>query len=105
MLEKLKTKLASRKFILALLASISGIATAFSGYGGDIGLICGIVLAVISVATYIVTEGKIDAAGVTLTAEAIQKIITLVNEATEESENEDKTEDTSDSTTTETTSE
>jgi hypothetical protein len=77
MLEKFK----SRKFILAALGVISGIATVLSGVGGTVGLVAAIVVIVASVITYIVTEGKIDQAAVNLTYDSIKKIIELIKEA------------------------
>ena len=74
MLEKLK----SRKFLLALLGVVAGGASALTGQGGTVGLVSGIVVVLVSVITYIVTEGKIDAAAVTLTTDAIQEIYDLV---------------------------
>jgi regulatory protein YycH of two-component signal transduction system YycFG len=81
MLEKFK----SRKFILAALGVVSGIATVLSGVGGTVGLVAAIVVIVASVVTYIVTEGKIDQAAVNLTFESIKKIIELIKEAEKES--------------------
>lgn len=70
----------SRKFILAVLAAISGVAISLSQFGGKVAVICAIISAVIPPVTYIITEGVIDARAVNLTAEAAQQVITIVKD-------------------------
>lgn len=74
MLEKLK----SRKFLMAAASVVIGILTMFGVPDSLLALISGAALIVIPVITYIFTEGKIDAAAVTLTAEAAKQIMALI---------------------------
>ena len=53
-------KFLSRKFIIALLTGISGIALAFTELGGKVGIISGIIVTIISTVSYIIVEGKLD---------------------------------------------
>lgn len=71
MLEKFK----SRKFIVAVLTMILGVATALTETGGKIGAICGIIAAFAAAAVYIIVEGNIDAKAVQLVTEAATEII------------------------------
>ena len=61
-------KLTSRKFLLALVGMVSGLALAFGVEGSEIervvGIIGGIVTAAGSIVTYINGEARIDAAAV-----------------------------------------
>lgn len=70
MLEKIK----SRKFILAVISAISGVAISLSAMGGKVGLVCAVISAIIPPITYIITEGVIDARAVGLTQKAIGDI-------------------------------
>jgi hypothetical protein len=79
-------KLTSRKFWITLLVAIGGAATALSGVGGTVGLVAGIVVAALSAISYVVVEGRIDAKSVDLTADAIKKIISLIDEHNKEKE-------------------
>lgn len=71
MLEKFK----SRKFIIAVLTMVAGVATALTETGGEIGTICGIIAAVAGAVVYIVVEGNIDAKAVQLVTDAATEII------------------------------
>lgn len=57
-------KLSSRKLWMAIAGIATGIAMALGAESTEIGTVAGAVTAIISVATYIITEGKIDAEGV-----------------------------------------
>ena len=61
-------KLTSRKFLLALVGVVSGLAMAFGVTGDDITHavtdVAGIITALISAVTYIMAEAKVDAAAV-----------------------------------------
>lgn len=70
MLEKIK----SRKFILAVISAISGVAISLSAMGGKVGLVCAVISAIIPPITYIITEGVVDAKAVGLTQKAIGDI-------------------------------
>jgi len=65
-------KLSSRKLWLAIAGVATGIAIALGVDTSDISTVAGAVTAILSVVTYIVTEGKIDAAGVAKAVEAAQ---------------------------------
>lgn len=69
-------KLTSRKFLLALVGVVSGLAMALGVDGGEltdtIGRIAGIVTAAASAITYINAEAKVDAAAVGQAAEEAQ---------------------------------
>ena len=73
-------KLKSRKFIIAVLSAIGGVAVSLSALGGKIGVICAVISAVLPAVTYIIIEGVIDAKAVDLTAEAAKHIITIVKD-------------------------
>jgi hypothetical protein len=57
-------KLSSRKLWLALAGIATGIAMVLGANSNDISTVAGAMTAIASVATYIITEGKIDAEGV-----------------------------------------
>lgn len=71
-------KLKSRKFLAALVGVITGLAMIFGLDGEIINTVCGAVMAIGSVVTYIVTEGSVDKAAVsdaiTLTEDAIKML-------------------------------
>lgn len=73
-------KLKSRKFIIALLSAIGGIAISLSQFGGKTAVICAVISAIVPAVTYIIAEGVIDAKAVDLTAEAAKQIITIVRD-------------------------
>ena len=68
-------KLKSRKFWAALLGVAVGVGLAFGVDGDSITAVAGAVTALVSVVTYIRTEGKIDAEAITVTVEAIQEAV------------------------------
>jgi phage shock protein PspC (stress-responsive transcriptional regulator) len=57
-------KLSSRKLWMALAGVFTGIAMALGADSTDVSEVAGAVTAIVSVVTYIVTEGKIDAESV-----------------------------------------
>lgn len=57
-------KLSSRKLWMALAGVFTGVAMALGADTTDVSEIAGAVTAIVSVVTYIVTEGKIDAESV-----------------------------------------
>lgn len=78
----LMRRLTSRKFIMALLGVVIGLATALGVEGSEIvelvGMIGGVMAAVGSAVTYIKAEAKVDAARATVTpmiAEAEQETV------------------------------
>ena len=58
------TKLTSRKFLTCVAGVIMGVCMVFGVDEGDVSTIAGAVTAVVSIASYIYTEGKIDAEAV-----------------------------------------
>ena len=82
-------KFTSRKFIIAVLTIVAGVATALTEVGGEIGAICGIVAAIIAAVAYIIVEGNIDAKAVQLIKEAAESIVDYVkgDEAETDTEN------------------
>lgn len=67
-------KFKSRKFWLTLIATLSGIATTLMGVDGEVGIIAGMVVAVLPTIVYVITEGKIDAKAVGMVAEDITEV-------------------------------
>lgn len=74
MLDKLK----SRKFLMAVASVIVGILTMLGLPDNFIALVSGAALVIIPVITYIATEGRIDAAAVNLTTDAVKEIMALI---------------------------
>ena len=73
-----KRKLSSRKLWAAVAGIISGLAIIFGLDENTITTVSGAIVALASVATYIVTEGKVDAAGVANASEKVQDAIEAV---------------------------
>ena len=63
-MENLKRKLSSRKLWAAIVGIVTGLAMVFGLDEGAITSVAGAVVSVASVITYIITEGKVDAAAV-----------------------------------------
>lgn len=76
-------KLLSRKLWLAVAGAATGIALALGVESSEVTAVAGAVTALVSVVTYIVTEGKIDAAAVKTAAEAARGAVTAVEAASE----------------------
>lgn len=72
-------KLSSRKLWTCLLGIASGIAIAFGVDQETVGVVAGAVVALGSTASYIITEGRIDAAAVGSTAQKVQDAIDAVS--------------------------
>jgi len=73
-------KLTSRKLWLAIAGVATGIAMALGASTSEISTVAGAVTAIISVVTYIITEGKIDAASVKTAVETTQDAVTTITE-------------------------
>ena len=80
MLQKLK----SRKFWMALLSVAAGVVYLITGDGGLEQAILSIGAIVVPVVVYILTEGKVDAKAVELTADALQAILAELKKGDEE---------------------
>lgn len=72
-------KLSSRKLWLAVAGVATGVAVALGATESEISTVAGAVTAIVSVITYIITEGKIDAAAVKKAAEAAAAVQDAVN--------------------------
>lgn len=73
-------KFKSRKLWLAVLNAAAGIAIALGADNNVVQIALGAGLALLSAVSYIVVEGKVDAAAVDLSSEAIKKILDLVEQ-------------------------
>ena len=72
-------KLTSRKLWMALAGVATGVAMAFGVESTDIGTVAGAVTALISVVTYIIAEGKVDAESVKTTIIEVQDAIDVLD--------------------------
>ena len=70
-------KIKSRKLWLAILNAAAGIAIALGADNNIVQIALGAGLALLSAVSYIVVEGKVDAAAVDLSSDAIKKILDL----------------------------
>lgn len=70
-------KLSSRKLWLAIAGVATGIAMALGVNTTDVSTVAGAITALVSVVTYIVTEGKVDAESVKNTIEITEDAIDL----------------------------
>lgn len=77
-MKEILRKLSSRKLWMAIAGVATGIATVLGVDGGDVATVAGAVTALVSVITYIVTEGKIDAEGVKNAVEATQSAVEVI---------------------------
>ena len=75
---KIIKKFLSRKFILTLISSAFSVAFALSGLGGSVGTICSIVAAFFAPIIYVIPEGKIDSAALSMLSESAQKASEIV---------------------------
>ena len=71
-------KLTSRKLWMAIAGVATGIAMALGIDSTDVGTVAGAVTALVSVVTYIITEGRVDAEGVKNAVEATQKAVEVI---------------------------
>lgn len=78
-METLKRKLSSRKLWAAVAGVVTGLAMVFGLEENVINSVAGAVVSVVSVITYIVTEGKVDAAGVKNAIEDVQEAVEAVD--------------------------
>lgn len=73
-------KITSRKLWLAIAGIATGVAMALGASTSEISTVAGAVTAIISVVTYIITEGKIDAEGVKTAVTTTQDAVTTITE-------------------------
>jgi len=74
-------KLSSRKLWAAIAGVVMGVAMVFGLDENTISTVSGAVVAVVSVISYIVTEGKVDAAAVKTALEKVQEAADTVENA------------------------
>ena len=80
------TKLTSRKFLTCIVGVILGVCMTFGLDEGTVNIIAGAVTSIVSVAIYIYSEGKIDAAAVEKlkdTASQVSDAVDAVNKIEE----------------------
>lgn len=77
-MSEIKRKLSSRKLWAAVAGIVTGLAMVFGLDEGVITSVAGAVVSLASVITYIVTEGKVDAAGVKNAIEDVQEAVEAV---------------------------
>ena len=85
-------KIKSRKLWLAILNAAAGIAIALGADNNIVQIALGAGLALLSAVFYIVVEGKVDAAAVDLSSDAIKKILDLVEQIKQLEEKQKKQE-------------
>ena len=85
-------KIKSRKLWLAILNAAAGIAIALGADNNIVQIALGAGLALLSAVSYIVVEGKVDAAAVDLSADAVKKILDLVEQIKQFEEKQKKQE-------------
>lgn len=73
-------KFKSRKLWLAVLNAAAGIAIALGADNNIVQIALGAGLALLSAVSYIIVEGKVDAAAVDLSSDAIKKILDLAEQ-------------------------
>lgn len=76
----MKQKLSSRKFWAAVAGVVTGLAMVFGLDETIISTVAGAVVSVVSVMTYIITEGRIDAESVKNAVTEIQQGIEIIGE-------------------------
>ena len=79
-METLKRKLSSRKLWAAIAGIVTGLAMVFGLDENVITEVAGAVVAVASVITYIVTEGRVDAESVKNAIEEVGEVIEIIGE-------------------------
>ena len=85
-------KIKSRKLWLAILNAAAGIAIALGADNNIVQIALGVGLALLSAVSYIVVEGKVDAAAVDLSSDAVKKILDLVEQIKQLEEKQKKQE-------------
>ena len=85
-------KIKSRKLWLAILNAAAGIAIALGADNNIVQIALGVGLALLSAVSYIVIEGKVDAAAVDLSSDAVKKILELVEQIKQLEEKQKKQE-------------
>lgn len=71
-------KLSSRKLWMAIAGVVTGIAMALGADASEVSEVAGAVTAIVSVVTYIVVEGKVDAEGVKNAIVELDEVLDLL---------------------------
>ena len=79
-MQNILRKLTSRKLWLALAGVAIGVAVVFGVDAGAVTTVAGAVTAMISVATYVIAEGRIDAAAIGQAAGQVQQAVGTLGE-------------------------
>ena len=79
-METWKKKLASRKLWAAVAGVITGLAVVFGLEQDVVTAVAGAVVSLASVITYIITEGKLDAAAIKDAVEDVQQAIEVMDD-------------------------
>lgn len=82
-------KITSRKFLACIAGLASGVALAYGADAETVQTISGAAMSIISILTYVIAEGKIDAAAIKQTVEVIDE---LVDDLTDDDYEEDEVE-------------
>lgn len=82
-MQTLIKKITSRKFLTCVAGIVMGLCTIFGVDESSVSTVAGAVIAVGSITTYIVTEGKVDAAAVKNTADKITEATDVVEKIEE----------------------
>lgn len=80
-METLKRKLSSRKLWAAIAGVITGLAMVFGLDENVISTVSGAVVSVVSLVTYIIAEGKVDATAVKNATQNVQNAVDVVKES------------------------
>jgi phage shock protein PspC (stress-responsive transcriptional regulator) len=80
-MEVLKRKLSSRKLWAALAGIVTGLSMVFGLDETVISTVAGAVVSVMSVMTYIITEGKIDAEAVKNTVDDVKDAVDKIDDS------------------------
>lgn len=86
----IKDKLKSRKLWAAVVGVVSGLAMVFGLDEHIVNTVAGAVVALGSLVTYIITEGKIDAAAVNPVVQAVQDAANVIGFAVPDKEENDE---------------
>lgn len=73
-------KLTSRKLWLAIAGVVTGVAMVLGAETSDIQTVAGAVTSLVSAITYIIVEGRVDAAGVQGTVFAIENALDVMDD-------------------------
>jgi phage shock protein PspC (stress-responsive transcriptional regulator) len=79
-MKEILNKFKSRKFLTCIAGVVMGLCMVFGLDEGAVNTVAGAVTAVVSIATYIYSEGKIDAAAVNKIKDAANKVESAIDE-------------------------